>query len=542
LRAELVVRFIDAPFGIWFRTEMPRKRYKLWEILAMVRQFDPTMSQGRSTRIRYCPIWRSLLALAFVSLLLDSAPAQQATSYGTTEVPGPSRALHSAPFYNCLRNFYVATNGNDSNPGTLAQPWQTIQHADTPNRLGGDCINVAAGTYRAKVLVQHGGTAPTSTGYVVYRCQALGACRVLAPQSGHLWGFRSGGSFVAVDGFEVDGNDGLQADGIADTCFATDDQTYGSGNSTHHIWLINNTVHHCNLAGISLAWKEWYYVIHNTVYHNSFTSGWQGSGISFVVVECIERGNPSCHSGSTYVPSEMDISFAPPFHNIISWNIVYNNMLSVNNPVRCGSHSDGNGIILDTFFDGATNKVAFPYESLVLGNLSYSNGARGIHVFRASNITVANNTVFGNGRDGCLNAFALGDLSQQGGSNNVWINNISQSVLSAANPRCGRDCGSRNAPVVSGDAAGVSDSNITWSNNVTFGGIGVKLFNNDASAPYFSCDHNRCDTDPLLADPAAGNFALRPRSPAIGYVKSQIYLQSGRVDGGACASSVVTCP
>jgi parallel beta-helix repeat protein len=526
---------------------MPSKKPE--EIVARLRPLNPPTSHGQSTssairpkQFESCRPLRILLALLFVSLLSVSASAQQATSGGSTEVPGPSQALHATPFYSCLRNFYVATNGSDSNPGTQARPWLTIQHADAPSRLGGDCINVAPGTYRANVLVQRGGTEPTPIGYVVYRCQILGACRVLAAQGGHLWGFRKGGNFVVVDGFEVDGNDSMRSGGMADACFATDDQTYGRGNSTHHIWLINNTVHHCNLSGISLAWKEWYYVIHNTVHHNSFTSGWQGSGISFVVMECIERGNPSCHSGSSYVPSEMDRSYAPPFHNIVSWNVVHNNMLSSSNPVPCGSHSDGNGIIMDTFFDGATNKVAFPYQSLVLGNLSYSNGGRGIHVFRASNITVANNTVYGNGRDGCLDAYALGDLSQQGGSNNVWINNISESLLSAVNPRCGRYCGGRNAPIVAGDAAGVIDTNITWSNNVAYGGIGAMLFNGDAAAPYFSCNNNSCNVDPLLVDPAAGNFALQPRSPAIGYGKSQDYLPPGLVDGGACASSVATCP
>jgi parallel beta-helix repeat protein len=510
-------------------------------------RFEALASPGHNAkcavRLKHFECWAlAPLTLIFVSLLSISAPAQRAASERVPEVPGPSQALHAAPFYSCLRNFYVSPNGSNSNPGTEEQPWQTIQRADTPSRLGGDCINVAAGIYRANVLVRHGGSEPTPTGYVVYRCQVLGACRVLAPRDGHLWGFRNNGNFVVVDGFEVDGNDALLPGGIADTCFGTDDQTYGPGNSTHHIWLINNTVHHCNLSGISLAWKEWYYVIHNAVYQNSFTSGWQGSGISLVVVQCIEHDNPSCHSGSAYIPSGMDLSFARSFHIVVSWNDVHDNTLSRSNPVPCGSHSDGNGIIMDTFFDGATNKVAYPYRSLVLGNVSYSNGGRGIHLFRASNITVTNNTVYGNGRDNCLNAYALGDLSQQGGSDNVWVNNISKSLLSAVNLGCGRYCGGRNAPIVSGDAAGVIDTNITWSNNVTYGGIGVMLFDNDAVAPYFSCHNNSCDVDPLLVDPASGNFALRPHSPAIGYGRSEGYLQPSLVDAGACTSSVATCP
>jgi parallel beta-helix repeat protein len=525
---------------------MREKKIKTREIVA--KRFEPLGSPrlrvNCAVRQSQSEYYDALLALTLIlfSLLSVSALAQEATSGRTTEAPGPSQALHAAPFYRCLRNFYIAPNGSNSNPGTEAQPWLTIQRADTSSRLGGDCINVAAGTYEANVLVQHGGSEPTPTGYVVYRCQVLGACHVLAPQEGHLWGFSNDGNFVVVDGFEVDGNNALLPGGIADACFATDDQTYGSGNSTHHIWLINNTVHHCNLSGISLAWKEWYYVIHNTVYLNSFTSRWQGSGISFVTLQCIDRANPSCHFGSTYVPSEMDLSFAPSFHNIVSWNDVHENMLSRGSAVPCGSHSDGNGIIMDTFFDGATNKVAYPYRSLVLGNLSYSNGGRGIHVLHSSNITLANNTVYGNGRDNCLNIYAVGDLSQQGGSNNVWVNNVSESLLTAVDAGCGRYCGGRNAPVVEGDVAGALDVNNIWSNNITYGGIGVTLLNNRDAAAYFSCSNNSCNVNPLLIDPPSGNFALHPHSPAIGHGKLQDYLPPGSVDAGACTSDMTTCP
>src|SRR5271154_523152 len=79
--------------------------------------------------------------------------------------PGPSATLFAAPFYSCVNNFYVATTGSDNNPGTQADPWLTIQHADSASRQPGDCINVAAGTYQANVLLQHGGSAPTPTGY-----------------------------------------------------------------------------------------------------------------------------------------------------------------------------------------------------------------------------------------------------------------------------------------------------------------------------------------------------------------------------------------
>jgi hypothetical protein len=56
-------------------------------------------------------------------------------------------------------NYYVATTGNDSNPGTSGSPWLTIQHAlnyiQQSIDLGGftATINVADGTYTGSVLL-----------------------------------------------------------------------------------------------------------------------------------------------------------------------------------------------------------------------------------------------------------------------------------------------------------------------------------------------------------------------------------------------------
>ncbi len=296
------------------------------------------------------------------------------------------------------------------------------------------------------------------------------------------------------------------------------------------------------LSGLGLNNSEWYYVIHNTIYNNSGSSGYQGSGLSLVVVQCIETLNPACASGSTYAggtgtytPSGMDLTYAAPYHNIISGNRVYNNSIAANNPVGCGNHTDGNGIIMDTFLDETKNSIVYPFQTLVGGNVSYANGGRGIHVFRTSNVTVANNTVYGNGTDTCINAYYLGDLSQAGGSNNVWVNNIAQSVETAVNASCGQYCGSRNAPLIAGDSAGIVDSNNIYLHNVLYGGAGAQLFNADVDS--FSCSNNKCATDPMLVSPASDNFAIQPASPAVGYGLLGYYLLRWPVDAGAYAKS-----
>ncbi len=55
-------------------------------------------------------------------------------------------------------NYYVATTGNDSNPGTLAKPCKTIQCAADKANKPGDTINVRKGTYRGNVRLKYSGS------------------------------------------------------------------------------------------------------------------------------------------------------------------------------------------------------------------------------------------------------------------------------------------------------------------------------------------------------------------------------------------------
>jgi hypothetical protein len=54
--------------------------------------------------------------------------------------------------------YYVATSGSDSNAGTQAAPWRTIQHAATTVKAG-DTVNIRAGVYNEAVTPAVSGTA-----------------------------------------------------------------------------------------------------------------------------------------------------------------------------------------------------------------------------------------------------------------------------------------------------------------------------------------------------------------------------------------------
>ncbi len=53
--------------------------------------------------------------------------------------------------------YYVATTGTDSNPGTEASPWRTIQKAAN-TLVAGDTVYIRAGTYRERVIPKNSGT------------------------------------------------------------------------------------------------------------------------------------------------------------------------------------------------------------------------------------------------------------------------------------------------------------------------------------------------------------------------------------------------
>jgi hypothetical protein len=74
-------------------------------------------------------------------------------------------------------------------------------------------------------------------------------------------------------------------------------------------------------------------------------------------------------------------------------------MIAANNPVPCGNHTDGNGIIMDTFLDETTNTI--PLCQWRQGHPCIQNIQR----------HRGNNTAHGNGTDTCINGYYLGDLT-----------------------------------------------------------------------------------------------------------------------------------
>jgi hypothetical protein len=134
-------------------------------------------------------------------------------------------------------SFYVATTGNDSNPGTQAAPWRTIQHAADTARAG-STVNVRGGTYEELVSITASGNA--TDGFITFKSYP-GETAVLDAEHIVPKG-RSGvltihnQSYVRVEGFEIrnyrTAEHRLTPLGIS---------VMGAGS---HIELLKNNVHH----------------------------------------------------------------------------------------------------------------------------------------------------------------------------------------------------------------------------------------------------------------------------------------------------------
>lgn len=107
-------------------------------------------------------------------------------------------------------NWFVSTTGSDANPGTLAAPFRTIQHAANLAQPG-DVVEIRGGVYRETVAMTHSGTASAPIVFQAYNNEsveidgadpvsgwtAVGGGIYRAPQA---WDMGAGATQVFVDG------------------------------------------------------------------------------------------------------------------------------------------------------------------------------------------------------------------------------------------------------------------------------------------------------------------------------------------------------
>ena len=257
--------------------------------------------------------------------------------------------------------YYVAppaSGGSNANPGTLEQPWATLQHA--ANTIGpGDTVLVRAGDYVGAEFTTSG----TPAEPIVLQAFPGELVRIVADAPTRPDGINlEGASWMTVDGFQVDGR--TRAGIRAVLC--------------EHVTIRNNRLDQNGRWGILTGFCD-DLVIENNVASRSVIE--HGIYVSNSGDRPIVRGNTLFSNNANGLHMNGDV-FSQPGDGIIS------NALVENNVIHDNGVAGGSGINMDGVQD-----------SLIRNNLLYAARASGISLYRidgggpSTGNRVLNNTV-----------------------------------------------------------------------------------------------------------------------------------------------------
>lgn len=129
-----------------------------------------------------------------VTAISQADPTKSATATVTIQLPSRSGVT-----------YYVSIAGNDTNAGTLAAPWRTIQHAANSVHAG-DTVQVEGGTYNEIVTLTTSGNATqgyiTFTNYPGQSPIVDGTGLVAGGQTG-LFSLEGTFNYIVIRGFEI---------------------------------------------------------------------------------------------------------------------------------------------------------------------------------------------------------------------------------------------------------------------------------------------------------------------------------------------------
>ncbi len=260
--------------------------------------------------------------------------------------------------------YYVATNGNDANPGTLSAPWRTLQKAANTVSAG-DTVYVNPGTY-GSVSSSRSGTASARIRYV---SSAKWGAKIDGGSARFVW--YNEGNYVDIDGFEVTSSGNAQI---------------GIYNVGSYVRLLNNHVHHIPASG---------YGSNGGAGIDSAAGGYYGSNADMIGNLVHDIGNLA---GTSWLVHGL---YQAQKGGVVQNNIVYR-------VEACGIH----------LWHAAT-------DITISNNLVFKTNSCGIIVgagdspggVTADNMIVSNNIVIDGGQYGIIE-------SGRTGANNRYLNNL----------------------------------------------------------------------------------------------------------------------
>lgn len=395
-------------------------------------------------------------------------------------------------------DYYVATNGNDSNPGTIDKPWRTMKKA-LWTVSGGETVYFRAGTYTP---VDYSTTRPDFH-------PPAGQWITFKPYNGEkviingTWEFR-GISYFIIDGFEITDlgyNYGLAnnpCDIHTAACQAIAQnipQGYGilihptyfknAKTDTHHMIIRNNNIHHNSSTGISCSGgsnpiypdsigAHDIEVSNNHIHHNGYPKVVTGYGVYVEGVRWTIRGNVFEYNSGNNVRA----GNTSPNNHATDW-VIENN-------IARGSWSPFWHRAEKRIYEFGWGMALYGMEGgIIRNNIVYGNRGTGMWVVNVnpSKATLAyNNTIYGN----ALNGLVLSNMSI--GKNNIVYSNAK--VQSAAE--------------IQVRGTSIAESNLIGGNSLLIQTVDSGTESNNIKG-----------VDPLFVNASGGDFGLQASSPAI---------------------------
>lgn len=331
--------------------------------------------------------------------------------------------------YTPLTLRFMSPTGNDGNSGVdAAHPWLTPNHAMNC----GDVIIAAAGTYSAGQFGQSlwgaVSNCPSTTGGIdgtggVYFATVL--CGGSDVMSCKIDNTTLGGTavWVSASNWAVSG---FWASTKPDdsNCFLGNNNT---GTALHHVAFINNIASVCGDAGFATSGG------------GSATGSFDQTAVVGVVAfnaANSHTGGNECGSAISIIPANGSDHSAGTHVYIAGAFLGYNTNTGLP-PVQGGTtgctppggtgHSDGEGIVLDTWGAGYTT-TGYLYQGVIEQTVIWNSGGSGIQVFPQISSTpsqdkaqyfIFNNTLYSNNMDNTVGTQCRADLHFHGISPNV---------------------------------------------------------------------------------------------------------------------------
>lgn len=305
----------------------------------------------------------------------------------------PTITVSSSPTTG-LKVYYVAVSGSDSNPGTQAQPWRSIQKA-ARTLVAGDTVYVRGGVYNESVSISNSGIQGKPIRFLAYP----GETPVIDGNNYQLptthWGelLNLSGSYIQVSGIEVRYSNWV-----------------GVVLSGHHNLASNMNVHHNRETGMLVSGD--YGIVENC-------RVWQNANRN-------ETNSPYGQGGwATGLSAARHPNYA-----ILRGNTIYNNWGEGLSTFEANGTTMENNVVYDNwsanvYISDATNVTMQRNLVYVTANSIITSGSQvgimmGDEKYNppSSNITVINNLVYGARRN-----FYWWPGDQGGGMVNVLIAN-----------------------------------------------------------------------------------------------------------------------